>query len=257
MARSFNGSSDYYSRTSAVINAVPMTFSCWFNSTAFPGGANVLGMVSIWTGLATNHRWNMGINSSGQSTAGTRSSISGSAISINSTTTGTWNHAVARYVANNDRNAVLNGDIVNMGTDSTVVNVNTGVNRTGIAITHDQGGTPTALFNGQIAEVAIWNVALSDDNVVALSRRKSPLLVRRGALRFYAPLIRLADERILGETLTAGGSPTIQPHIGIEYPRHKMILPRGTPVAAPSVTLLQMQRHGRRGGRLARTGGRQ
>ena len=50
-------------------------------------------------------------------------------------------------------------------------------------------------FGGDIAELAIWNIALSDDDVFALGdpdNRVSPLLVRPDALVGYWPLVGFA-----------------------------------------------------------------
>lgn len=43
-------------------------------------------------------------------------------------------------------------------------------------------------FKGKIAEVALWNVALSDDEIALLSQGESPLNIRRADLIHYWPL---------------------------------------------------------------------
>jgi hypothetical protein len=71
-------------------------------------------------------------------------------------------------------------------------------------------GTP---FGGRIAEVGQWSgVALSADEIKALSRGFTPPLVRRNGLVFYADLLRNNRDQITQTDPTVTGSVTASEH---------------------------------------------
>jgi hypothetical protein len=75
------------------------------------------------------------------------------------------------------------------------------------------GGDGTAHENphdGDLWEWAAWSVALTDDEIAALGKGFSPLLIRPQSRTFYVPLVReLLD--VHGASLTNGGS-TVSAH---------------------------------------------
>lgn len=77
--------------------------------------------------------------------------------------------------------------------------------------------TPTALFAGLIAEVGIWSVVLSDDEIASLANGVAPIKVRPQSLVFYSPMIRNVQDVRGGLALTQTGSPTIAAHPRIYY----------------------------------------
>lgn len=57
-------------------------------------------------------------------------------------------------------------------------------------------GSSANNFNGTIAEAGIWNVALTDDEILGLARGFTPNQIRPQSLQLYAPLVRnLIDVR--------------------------------------------------------------
>ena len=69
---------------------------------------------------------------------------------------------------------------------------------------------------GNMAEVGIWNVALTDEEMEILGKFVSPLLVRPESLVFYLPLIRDDDNDLIGGLhLTEVGTPQIATHPNI------------------------------------------
>ena len=82
---------------------------------------------------------------------------------------------------------------------------------------------------GYLADVGIWNVALTDAEVLSLSKGVSPLKVRPSALVLYCPLygggstepnlISAATEPAIQGTLTQG------PHPPILMPSRSIIFP--------------------------------
>lgn len=63
-------------------------------------------------------------------------------------------------------------------------------------------------FNGDISEVAIYNVALTDAEVISLANGFKPTRVRPQNLRFYLPLIRNLQDIRNALTLTNNNSST-------------------------------------------------
>jgi hypothetical protein len=66
--------------------------------------------------------------------------------------------------------------------------------------------------NGQYAEVALWNVALTDADMASLSKGFKPYRVRPQHLVFYAPLVREIIDPRGGRTINAINAVTIEPH---------------------------------------------
>lgn len=98
-----------------------------------------------------------------------------------------------------------------------------------------------------VAEIAIWDVALSAAEAAALGAGYSPALIRPGSCIFYVPAIRSAIDVVGGLPITVGGTTPAAP---VEHPR--IIMPRrrmagtfaGTspPPPPPSVTYPQLER---------------
>lgn len=78
----------------------------------------------------------------------------------------------------------------------------------------DYDATPSALFtSGQACELAIWDTALSADDIASLAKGFRASLIRPERLVFYAPAIRGRQDLIGGRTLSLGaGSETITDH---------------------------------------------
>lgn len=68
--------------------------------------------------------------------------------------------------------------------------------------------------NGEIAEVAMWSAALTADDMNALAKGFSPLLVRPQALVSYIPLIRPTRDPVRGDAWSEINSP-----ISTDHPR--------------------------------------
>ena len=84
-----------------------------------------------------------------------------------------------------------------------------GDNREITAIPGDNNFLPSP--SGEVAEVAVWSGEVYRAEQSAM-RRYSPLLIRRNALVFYAPLIRERQDVISGCTLTGYNSPDVGDH---------------------------------------------
>jgi len=70
--------------------------------------------------------------------------------------------------------------------------------------------------NGKIAEVGVWNVALSLEEVAALAKGVSPNMIRRGALKHYTPIWGTASPEVElsgnGNNMTLTGTGPVSTH---------------------------------------------
>ena len=194
MARDFEaGSTEYLEVEQPVVSAAPFTVSCWFNVESALG----TDMAFWWCGDkgVTNAFWGLRANdlASGQNVRFRISSGLGSTDVETSTTytVGQWHHACAVEASTTDHRAFLDG-----GGKATSPNLNgggaAGSDRTAIGRFADS--TPTVYMDGRIAHVAVWDVALSDQEVASLANGASPLAIRRDNLIAYWPIGGLGPE---------------------------------------------------------------
>ena len=223
MARLFDDASNQsLTVESAVLTGPPITMACWFNSNDATIEQGLINIVDK-DGPA-NPRWMLQIRgASVGDPIRLASEPSGFASVI--TTTGysanTWHHACGIENSQTNRNVYIDGG--SKGTDTTDPGAVSGTpDRT--AIGRQMDSTPNAPMSGSIAEVGIWNVALTDAEVAVLADGFCPLLVRPQSLVLYVPLIRDADQDIVGGlSFTPNASPTISSHPRIIYPSFAQI----------------------------------
>lgn len=188
MARLFaSASSEFAAAAAAVLTAYPYTFACWGRATTL---AADMTMVSIGDTSVTNVFQELLLMSTGAVRVRSSNGASPQAATTAGTVgTGTWFHAAAIVAASNDRRAALNGTVSAPNTTSRTWG--TGHNQTA-AGTRSASSTPQ-YFDGDLAEVGIWNVAINGTDLAQLVYGISPRLVRPDALVFYAPLIGRAS----------------------------------------------------------------
>lgn len=205
-ARSFNGSNQSIVASTAVAD-VPMTFACWFKPSALTGTGVLIGI------FATNDDGHYLIfrGATGGDPLGAASNDAGVASGEASTGTssisaGTWYHGAAVYTSATSRAVFLNGVKF---TNSTSVTPS-GFGKTSIGVF--AGASDIAFFAGDLAEVAIWNVALSDDEMTALAAGFPAIAVRPSAAVFFVPLWREIFDYIGRVTLTNNGTTEANDH---------------------------------------------
>lgn len=94
-----------------------------------------------------------------------------------------WQHVCAVFASDTYRVSYIDGV---MGTPSTLSVNTTGLNSIFLGSRSDYA----FLYNGTLAEAAIYNAALTQEEVIMLSKGISAELVRPQNLKIYAPLIR-------------------------------------------------------------------
>lgn len=232
MSRAFlTASSEYLQVDTAALTTVPITMACFFNVSNVTAQHSLIHLVNS----GSINDWFL-MEAAGAATgdpvrAFARRSTVANAETSTSFTANTWHHACAVFATASSRFAYLDagGKVEN-----TVTVTPSGLNRTAIGAARDS--SPGSYCDGMIAEVGIWNVALDDAEIAALAKGVSPLLIRPQNLVTYVPLVRDADEDIVGGlSFTAGGTPTISAHPRIIMPSAQII--PFPPAAGASATL--------------------
>jgi len=228
VAIDYSGSGQYHVTSSTPVTQSPLTMACWFNSDSATATQVLCSVAhSTSTGLVYFTLEAAGAIAGDPIRHRSRNGPTGTVDSTTGYTAGQWHHACAVVASTTSRAAYIDGG--SKGTNSTSVSSSSALDRIGLGCLAIQ--TATTLTNGRIAEVGIWNVALTDDQVLSLARGYSPLCVQPQGLVFYAPLVRNVQDVRGGLTLTATGSPTVADHCRIIYPHNRIVVPKITAAA--------------------------
>ena len=229
MARNFvAASSQSMDNAAAVVTVVPLTLACWYKPVAVDTFYILVSPAKVDTNFDNFVLYQ---SSDGTIVAQTTdASSASSAITSSAATAGVWTHTCAVFASSASRAAYINGG--SKGTD-TGDKTPSGINRTILAARYAGVGTKELFLNGDLAEAAIWNVALDDAEVATLAAGVSPLVVRPSGLVAYWPLIGTTSPEIdiRGRTeLTLNNTPTQAAHTRIFYPARPVSI--GTAAAA-------------------------
>ncbi len=233
MARNFDDTTnqEYLEVDEAVVTTFPLTMSAWFKPVSSAGDQQFCNVTDSSAGNAW-YKIQDGLTSRTVRMVARNTTVR-SAQTTNLWTDDAWNHVVGREIATDSRDCILNGDTANKGTDVNAVTA-PAVDRTSIGRSGDS--SPGYSDDIDIAEVGMWNVALSDDECAALADGYSPACIRPGALVLYQPLIRAINGGV-GPIMTFVGDVVIKNHPRIIYPSmpytHMAIPAVGGAVTAP------------------------
>lgn len=203
MAFSFNGTNQRLSAAVAPVTAAPWTINLWFKTTnmtqvkplltLYGGGVNYASI--YFRGDQTGDPIQI-LNQAG-----------GGQFSVASTTgctSGVWHNACYVESSSTSRTIYLDGG--NSATNTTL-----GV-YTSLSSLNIGAYFTTEIFDGQIAEVGIWNAALTAEEIASLAKGMTSDKVRPQNLVFYAPLVRNLIDVKGGLTITNTGSATVADH---------------------------------------------
>lgn len=219
---------------SAPVTASPFTMAGWGNS----NDATVdQAAIQIQDKDVGNHHWKLQWQGA---TAGdplrfiSRSNLATATIDTTSGfTAGTWHHGAAVETSAINHTVYIDG-----GSDATITTSVTPTGMDSISIGRAGDSTPDAYFSGDLAEVAVWDVAFTAPQMALLAKAVSPLLVRPEALVFYCPIIgRYSPEIdvVGGRDMTVTGA-VASAHPRIFYPSMRSL--RITP-SAPAATKIR------------------
>jgi hypothetical protein len=201
MAYDFNGTNNCLSTASAPVLSVPLSMACWFKTSSTTANQIILALENS-SGPSVGYR----IGALGGITGdpfradvlGTNlGSITSDIFNFNTD----WNHGCGVFTETSVV-ASLNGT---SSTTNTNVSTFPTINRLDIAA-RLASGTLGAFFVGLIAEVGIWNAALTAAEIASLAKGMTCDKVRPQNLVFYAPLVRQLLDAKGGLTITNNGA---------------------------------------------------
>jgi hypothetical protein len=207
-------SSQYLSTAASPASGSPMTIACWARRTYTTENP-----VCVAVGQASGAHRNqvqIGINNNiGGPPFAVILFCAGSLITNQVATTSTattqnvWHHAVGVFASSTSRTAFIDGvagseGTTNIGTQNAATYINVGVRTANNSL--------AGFFTGDIAEVGIWNVALTADEIASLAKGMTCDKVRPQNLVFYAPLVRDLIDAKGGLTITNNNSATVADH---------------------------------------------
>jgi hypothetical protein len=191
--------------TSSPVSGPPLTLACWFNASQTTTSDYLVSVSN-----ATNGYFALAIfgANAGDFVGAFDFVTSGPnfAYSTAGYTANTWTHAAGVWSALNSRTAYING--ANSGTNSSTQSATT--------LTRAQIGANAAAvtnrMNGLIAEVGLWNAALTAAEIASLAKGMTCDKVRPQNLVFYAPLVRDLIDQKGGLTITNNNGATVANH---------------------------------------------
>ena len=238
-------SNEYLELSSTVVTAAPLTVSAWARTDVSTTTDDYC-IVQIGDASEADHYFRLSADGSGDpgelawgARGGSGSALAQARSSI-IPTVDQWYHMAGIEISSSSRRLLVDGTDISTNTSSRTP---TGVDT--ITIGRERDSTPDDSWSGDVAEVGIWDVALTDAEAISLSAGYSPLFIRPQNLVFYAPLIRDVLDRVSGSTLTLGGTPDVSDHIPIIYPSPQFVLlsTGGGPPATEQTWIEYVSRH--------------
>jgi hypothetical protein len=215
MAYNFSGTNQYLQVGSAVVTSTPLTMACWFNcDSAGPSSCLVSVTNSGNAGGLTRFALFARGNVAGDPVTAIASDTSSNGIADTTAgyIVGKWHHGCAVFTSTTSRSVYIDGGSSATNTTSITPTL---LDRTNIGVQFLQnagGASGTSFTDGLIAEVGIWNAALTAAEIASLAKGMTCDKVRPESLVFYAPLVRDLQDISGGLTITNNNAATVATH---------------------------------------------
>jgi hypothetical protein len=185
---------------------VPATIACWVKFDT--AGTGNWAVVSIGESANPSHRLVM-LRTTSQIAAQSVGSADVRAATLTGTiTTNTLYHVATVFSSTTLRDVYLDGVAGVTNTQTSTVNT---LNE--LLVGARRSGASAGLFHdGIVAELGIWNVALTAAEIASLADGMTCDKVRPQSLVFYAPLVRDLQDVRGGLTITNNGGATVANH---------------------------------------------
>jgi hypothetical protein len=199
------GSSQYLSTTASNVSGSPMTIACWSKTSTTAVGDEVF----LAVGASNGNRNTLGRNTANIGAGSNGSNGNFSATLLGSPlTTNTWFHIAGVFASTSSRELFFNGssgatNSSNAGTQAAFTETLIGARR---------AASIGLYYTGDIAEVGIWNAALTAAEIASLAKGMTCDKVRPESLVFYAPLVRDLQDISGGLTITNNNAATVATH---------------------------------------------
>ena len=227
---------DYYEISVPLILTYPLSLACWFWTTN--QGTNQMLMGLYDNAESTSHIADLYYRSV-DDTIRARSFAPvptfGRAISTSTLQDETWTHCGGRFVSTTERSVYFQG--VNENTDTTSSDPTT---PNVFDIGRQGDSSPANWMDGVIAEIGIWDVALTDAEFAEMGvHYKSPLFIRpENLFGYYAPIWESGVGRLVNYAPNAKRNLDMEAFATPQYSAHPPIIypaPVRLVVPAPAV----------------------
>lgn len=215
MAYDFNGTTQYLYTTSVPTSSLPLSICAWFYADSLNGYHSLVNLSSGTSGATFALDARGGDVGDPVAASDFRGGVFNAARTTAGYVTGQWQHGAAVFAANNSRTAYLDGG--NSATNTANNTAKPTFNRIGIGIYFNASNVAQSYLNGRLAEVGIWNAALTAAEVASLAKGITCDKIRPQNLVFYAPLVRDLIDAKGGLVLTNNNGATVAAHPRI-YP---------------------------------------
>jgi hypothetical protein len=209
MAYEFNGTNQSMQTATVPVSAPPLTMACWFNSDSITALQTAIQIRSTTVTLRPYMALFLRGDVAGDPI---QAAIFDGAFSAASSTsaysTNTWHHACGVFTSTASRTIYLNGGNSATNTDNRAVTPQE--IRIGVAL--DGNSSPVGYLDGELAEVGIWNAALTAAEIASLAKGMTCDKVRPQSLVFYAPLVRDINDQKGGLAITNNNTATVAAH---------------------------------------------
>lgn len=180
MPRSFvSGSSQYLTNATGLVTAAPLTIHAWVR----PQFASGLGTV-FCLGTQSVNAFYVFLSTTTVSANTSASTGANATVTIPGPVRGRWMPVGAVYASAASRVAYCDG---RPGAADVNSRTPTGINETLIGCRRIAVGRDL-FWTGQLGEVALWNAALTDGEMLALAKNADPTTIRPASLVEYVPL---------------------------------------------------------------------
>jgi hypothetical protein len=232
LARLFDDtSSQYLNLGSAVLSAEPITVSAWFytDDNAQSGAQTVFSLGSSSSSTHYFVLWWASATTTMEAIARAAAAARKATYSV-TPTNNTWYHVGGIWATTTDRTVYFDG---NTGNNTQFASPT--VNQTSIGARWTTSASQ--FMSGRLADVGLWNVALTSTEMGMLQAGYSPWQVRRASLVAWWRLLGSEDQDLVaGNHLTAQGSPTTAGHPPIYNPlirKRTFVVPSAPAVRIP------------------------
>lgn len=205
----------YLSASDPAVTAPAFTMACWFKKTSYQNVKSLMSLSNGGFGAVFHALGFLSDRVSAVSVAGSLTHAEASQTAANNE----WAHGCGVWSSNANRTAYYNGGAAATDTSSRSV---TGINRVAVGRNLTTSGSTTYAFSGEVAEAAIWDVALLAEEVQLLAAGVSPLLLthRLSNLKVYQGLIASVNQPYWGPSMVSSGSSSISAHPRILRPTY-------------------------------------
>jgi hypothetical protein len=207
MAYSFASASSQYLTASSPKTERPITIAVWGQTTGDISGTT-LSVCAVSDGVR--------IQISRANSTGSRiysfldnGNATQQSVGATSFADDTWGHGAGFSASATNRAFFVDGS--NKATGSTNITASTNYQTIGVGARHN-GVSWGGFWSGKIAEIAMWEIDLTDDEIASLAKGFKPTRIRPQSLVFYAPLVRDLQDLKGALTITNNNSATVAVH---------------------------------------------